>query len=98
MNNHDLTLNMALVTMYKLRIILHFPKLTCWYSQSARLISIVAVHAVSLERAGPFTALEDFGVGHSQEEQNQQTPHDGIFPCPNVSTTAAASLFIAKNA
>lgn len=41
--------------------------------------SIVAVHAVSLERAGPFTALEDFGVGHSQEEQNQQTPHDGIF-------------------
>lgn len=60
--------------------------------------SMVAVHAISLERAGPFTALEDFGVGHSQEEQNQQTPHDGIFPCPNVSTTAAASLFIAKNA
>lgn len=54
----------------------------------------VAVHAISLQYSGPFTALENSGIGHcSHKEQKKQAPHDGLSVGSNSCTISAGFPF-----
>ena len=56
----------------------------------------VAVHPIVLQGSGPFTAVIDFGAGHSHQKQKHQAPHDGHSAGLNVPTAAAGRPFIAE--
>ena len=56
----------------------------------------VAGHAITLQHSGPFTFLIDSSAGQSHQEQEHQTPHDGLSARANVSTAAAKCPFIEK--
>lgn len=61
-------------------------------------VAVVAIHSMTLQNTGPFTACEDFGAGHSHQQQKHQSSHIGLSSPPNVSPVAGKRPYILSKA